>query len=115
MLQNHNLAQAISNAGWGEFVRQLEYKSERRGKNIIKIGTFEPSSKTCSKCKWVYADLTLDEREWTCQSCGVTHDRDHNAACNIKMFGLNKWSAGCASLDAERPQGSKKRQCVTAK
>lgn len=87
MVKNHSLALSISDAGWGEFVRQLEYKSEWYGKNIIRIGRFEPSSKTCSHCGMINKDLTLDQREWTCV-CGKVLDRDINAAINIKNFGL---------------------------
>lgn len=91
MLKNHNLAQAISDCGWGEFVRQLEYKAEWYGKNVIKIGRFAPSSKACSDCGKINKELNLSDREWTC-SCGATHDRDVNAAINIKAFALKKLS-----------------------
>jgi putative transposase len=86
MLQNRHLSKAISQLGWSEFVRQLEYKSEWYGKNIIRVGTFEPTSKTCSSCG-LGAELTLADRNWTCL-CGITHDRDINAALNIKAFAL---------------------------
>lgn len=89
MLKNHHLAQAIQSASWGEFVRMLKYKADREWKNIVFIGRFEPSSKTCSKCGHVYRELTLKEREWTCPECGEHHDRDVNAAINIRNFALN--------------------------
>lgn len=89
MLKNHNLAMAIQSASWSEFVRQLKYKAEWEGKNIVFIGRFEPSSKTCSKCGYVKHDLKLSDREWTCPVCGECHDRDINAAVNIKNFALN--------------------------
>lgn len=88
MLKNHKLAQSISDAGWGMFVDMLEYKSEWYGKNILKIGTFEPSSKTCSYCGTINKELTLKDREWTCKSCGILLSRDINAAINIKNFAL---------------------------
>jgi putative transposase len=88
MLKNHNLAQSISDASWGAFVRMLEYKAIWNGKNILKIGTFEPSSKTCSCCGNINNCLTLQEREWTCSRCGSLLDRDVNAAINIKMISL---------------------------
>ena len=66
----------------------LEYKADRYGKNVIKIGRFEPSSKTCSCCGYVKSDLQLNEREWMCPHCGARHDRDVNAAVNIKHFAL---------------------------
>lgn len=88
MLKNHKLAQSISDAGWGTFVTMLEYKAEWYGKNILKIGTFEPSSKTCSHCGSINKELTLQDREWTCKSCGTLLNRDVNASCNIKSFAL---------------------------
>lgn len=90
MLKNHKLARSISDCSWSEFVRQLEYKSEWYGKNLIKIGRFEPSSKLCSNCGTINQELTLKDREWTCKTCGITHDRDVNAAVNIKNIGLHK-------------------------
>lgn len=89
MMKNHNLAMAIQSASWSEFVRQLKYKAEWEGKNIVFIGRFEPSSKTCSKCGYVKRDLKLSDREWICPVCGEHHDRDVNAAINIKKFALN--------------------------
>ncbi len=87
MVKNHKLAQAITDVSWGEFVRQLEYKAEWYGKNIIRIGRFEPSSKTCSCCGAINKELTLQDREWTCV-CGGVLNRDFNAAINIKNFAL---------------------------
>ena len=89
MMKNGNLAMAIQSASWSEFVRQLKYKAEWEGKNIVFIGRFEPSSKTCSKCGYVKHDLKLSDREWICPICGEHHDRDVNAAVNIKRFALN--------------------------
>lgn len=89
MLKNHNLAMAIQSASWSEFVRQLKYKAEWEGKNIVIIGRFDPSSKTCSKCGYVKCDLKLSDREWICPICGEHHNRDVNAAVNIKRFALN--------------------------
>ena len=89
MMKNHNLANSIQSASWSEFVRQIKYKSDWLGKNVIFIGRFEPSSKTCSKCGYVNHELALKDREWVCQICGEHHDRDVNAAINIKQFALN--------------------------
>ncbi len=90
MLKNHCLAKSISDAGWGMFVEMLEYKANWYGKNVIKIGTFEPSSKTCSKCGHINKELTLKDREWDCKVCSATLDRDINASINIKNFALKK-------------------------
>lgn len=87
MVKNHNLSQSISDASWGTFVSMLEYKAGWYGKNILKIGRFDPSSKICSSCGKHKGDLKLSERSWIC-ACGVTHDRDLNAAINIKNFAL---------------------------
>lgn len=87
MLKNHNLALSISDASWGLFFDMLEYKSAWYGKNLVKIGRFEPSSKLCSDCGVKNKDLTLSDREWLCM-CGSIHDRDINAAKNIKQISL---------------------------
>ena len=89
MTQNHHLARAINSVAWNELVRQLKYKSEWYGKNVVLIGRYEPSSKTCNKCGYVNKELTLNDREWICPVCGEKHDRDINAAINIKQFGLH--------------------------
>jgi putative transposase len=94
MVKNHKLAQSISDVSWSEFIRQLKYKAEWYGKNLIQIGRFEPSSKTCSCCGWKNNDLSTKDREWSCQNCYTHHDRDINAAINIKKFGLIKANAG---------------------
>lgn len=88
MVKNRKLAQAISDCGWHSFVTMLEYKAEWYGKNILKIGRFEPSSKTCSCCGSINKELTLQDREWTCKSCNSLLDRDVNASINIKNFAL---------------------------
>ena len=89
MKKNHHLARSISDAGWHSFFAMLKAKALQRGKNVIEIGVFEPSSKMCSKCGHTY-DLKLDERSWKCPECGMEHERDLNAARNIKRFGLVK-------------------------
>ena len=90
MMQNHHLAKNIQSASWGEFIRQLEYKSDWYGKNIVFIGMFEPSSKLCHCCGYVNDGFTLSDREWVCPECGEKHDRDINAAINIKRIALEK-------------------------
>uniref|UniRef100_UPI004027D630 RNA-guided endonuclease TnpB family protein n=1 Tax=Alloprevotella sp. TaxID=1872471 RepID=UPI004027D630 len=88
MQRNHHLAQAVGDASFGTFRTLLEYKCRWYGVNLIKIDRFAPSSKTCGKCGYVYKGLKLSERSWTCPECGTHHDRDFNATCNIKEFGL---------------------------
>ena len=89
MMANHKLAQAIASASWAEFRRQLRYKCDWYGKNLIVINRFEPTSKKCSNCGDINSELTLAVREWQCVKCSVTHDRDINAAKNIKFVGLS--------------------------
>lgn len=86
MMKNRKLSKHIGDAGWGMFFQFLRYKSDWYGSNIVPIGRFEPSSKTCSKCGYIKHDLTLKDREWTCPICGEHHDRDVNAAINIRDF-----------------------------
>jgi len=88
MIRNRHLARAISGCGWGEFRRQLEYKCERYGRHLVVIDRWYPSSKTCSACGHLLADLSLSTRNWRCPSCGTRHDRDINAAKNILAAGL---------------------------
>ena len=88
MQRNHHLAQAVGDASFGTFLTLLEYKCSWYGVNLIKIDRFAPSSKTCGKCGYIYKGLKLSERSWACPECGTHHDRDFNAACNIKEFGL---------------------------
>ena len=90
MLQNRNLAKSISSASWSEFRRMLTYKCEWYGKNLLVIGRFEPSSKTCNNCGYIYKELTLSERSWKCSVCGEVLDRDINAARNIRDIALRK-------------------------
>lgn len=87
MLKNHNLAKHIASASWSEFFRQLQYKCEWYGRNLVKIGRFEPSSRMCT-CGYVNKELKLSQREWTCPNCEQHNDRDLLAAINIKRFGL---------------------------
>jgi putative transposase len=108
MVQNPKLAKAISDVGWGEFVRQLDYKSKWYGRTLVKIDRFYPSSKTCSACKHVLDSLPLDIREWSCPACGVVHDRDTNAALNILAEGLSV--AACGGNG--RPVRAKAQQAV---
>lgn len=88
MMKNPKLAKHIADASWGEFTRQLEYKSDWAGRSLIKIDQFFPSSKRCSGCGYILPFLALDTRRWVCPECKADHDRDTNAAINIKTAGL---------------------------
>ncbi|TDD71098.1 transposase [Actinomadura darangshiensis] len=87
MVRNRRLARAISDCGWGEFRRQLEYKAARGGRTLVVIDRWYPSSKTCSHCGHLLAQLSLSTRHWTCPGCRTRHDRDINAAKNILAAG----------------------------
>ena len=98
MLRNRSLARAISDAAWGELIRQLEYKAGWAGRQVVKIDRWHPSSKRCHGCGHVVDRLALDVRAWRCPSCEVVHDRDVNAARNIRAAGLAVLaSGGCGS------------------
>ena len=94
MVKNHKLAKHISDCGWSMFVSMLEYKANWNDKQIVRINRFFPSSKTCNECGWIKTDLTLNDREWVCESCGCEHDRDVNAAKNILTEGISLLSSG---------------------
>ncbi len=83
MVKNHKLALAISDASWGELIRQLAYKCEWYGRKLIKIDRWFPSSKRCGNCGHIVDKLPLNIREWECPKCEANHDRDINAANNI--------------------------------
>jgi len=88
MVKNRSLARVISDCGWGQFRRQLEYKCDRYGRELVVIDRWYPSSKTCSACGYLLAELSLSTRTWQCPSCRARHDRDVNAAKNILAAGL---------------------------
>ncbi|MFE1292106.1 RNA-guided endonuclease InsQ/TnpB family protein [Streptomyces sp. NPDC058751] len=84
-LARTRLAKSVHDAGWAQFIGMLEYKAERYGRTLIKIGRFEPTSQVCSTCGVKDGPKPLSVREWTCTACGTLHDRDHNAALNIRQ------------------------------
>lgn len=88
LMRNNRLSKAISDSGWSEFRRQLEYKADWYGKQVVVIDRFFPSSRICSDCGFKLEELNLRVREWTCPVCGARHDRDVNAAKNILNEGL---------------------------
>ncbi|NJN60905.1 MAG: IS200/IS605 family element transposase accessory protein TnpB [Coleofasciculaceae cyanobacterium RL_1_1] len=96
MVKNRKLARAISDAGWGELVRQLKYKAEWYGRELVKIDRWFPSTKRCSSCSHTVEKMPLSVREWECPECGTYHDRDTNAALNILAAGLAVSACGAS-------------------
>ncbi|MDN7013258.1 IS200/IS605 family element transposase accessory protein TnpB [Methanoculleus sp. FWC-SCC3] len=90
MQKNHKLARSINDVSWSTFFTMLDYKCRKYGKTLLKIGQFDPSSKICNCCGYINRDLKLSDREWTCPDCGTVHDRDINAAINIKKFAVQE-------------------------
>ncbi|MBD1928042.1 IS200/IS605 family element transposase accessory protein TnpB [Trichocoleus sp. FACHB-90] len=108
MVKNHKLSKSISDAGWGQFCTMLKYKAEWSGKIYIEVDRFFPSSKTCSSCLHQVDVLALDVRRFTCPKCQTVHDRDINAAINIRDEGLRLLAGGhLATASGERVRPSK--------
>ncbi|MFF4803012.1 RNA-guided endonuclease InsQ/TnpB family protein [Streptomyces sp. NPDC001351] len=105
LLKNGRLARAISDAAWTDLRSMLEYKCVWYGRDLVVIDRFFPSSKLCGACGTVGGKLPLNVREWTCEHCGVVHDRDVNAARNILAAGLAVSACG----DGVRPQRESSR------
>jgi putative transposase len=117
MMKNHCLAKAIGDVGWGMLTNFLEYKAARAGKGFIKVSRFFPSSKSCSCCMHVQASMPLNIRSWRCDKCGVLHDRDINAAQNIRLEAQRMIAAGIAGT-ANRgtvSQGKGRKSSVLAR
>lgn len=87
MQKNHTLASHIADSAWGEIIRQLEYKAEWYGRDLVKVDRWFPSTKRCSDCGHVMDAIPLSKRRWQCPACGSQHDRDVNAASNLKQVG----------------------------
>ncbi|QTF92971.1 transposase [Halomonas sp. BM-2019] len=100
MIKNRSLAKAISDAGWGEFLRQLSYKAEWAGRHLVKVSQWLPSSKMCHGCGHKVEKLPLSQRRWHCESCGHAIDRDINAARNIRTAGLAGLACGATGAGA---------------
>lgn len=99
MVKNKKLAKAISDVSWSSFIEKLSYKVAENQGCLIKIGTYYPSSKTCSNCGCVKETLSLSERTYHCNECGFTIDRDLNASINILNVGLNQIVATDATAE----------------
>jgi putative transposase len=100
MVRNHKLAKSISDVGWGTFTNFLAYKLERKGGKLVEIDRWFPSSKLCSNCFYQLSELSLDVREWTCPNCNTHHDRDGNAAINIRAEGIRIIKAEGSAVSA---------------
>ncbi|NCO74685.1 MAG: IS200/IS605 family element transposase accessory protein TnpB [Cyanobacteria bacterium] len=109
MVKNHKLAKSVSDCGWGQFCTMLKYKAEWEGKIYLEVDRFFPSSKTCNNCLHQIDKLSLDIRSWKCPKCGTIHDRDINAAINIRDEGLRilKAVGHIATASGERVRPSK--------
>ena len=98
MSKNHRLARAVLDMSFFEFRRQIEYKSKMKGGHVIIADRFFPSSKTCSNCGHKNVELVLSMRNWTCPECGINHDRDINAAINLRNYAVSYTDAACGEL-----------------
>ncbi len=112
MIRNRKLSKCISDVGWGMFVNFLDYKLKNKDSQLVEIDRFFPSSKTCSSCGHIVDELPLDIREWDCPSCNTHHDRDTNAASNIRTEGIRILTMGGGNpvLAVQRRSRTKKPQ-----
>jgi putative transposase len=120
MVKNHSLARSVSDAGIGMIARMLESKAECYGRTLVKIDRWFPSSKMCSACGHINSAVVLGVKQWKCPSCGTHHDRDDNAAANIKAVGQTVSAHGgtvrpkAASAAGRKPPRSVNRQAATS-
>ena len=110
MVRNRHLARAISDAAWRQLRTMLEYKCEWYGRDLMVVGRWYPSSKICSACGRTAASLPLSVREWDCGSCGVRHDRDINAAVNVRAAGLAVLACGAGIRPEREPSRAGSRR-----
>ncbi|WP_074021245.1 RNA-guided endonuclease TnpB family protein [Xenorhabdus thuongxuanensis] len=108
MLKNRRLARHIADAGWHSFVTKLEYKAKEAGKHLVRLDQWYASSKTCHRCGHKEADMPLSQRDWICPACQTAHDRDINAALNIKQQGLFELQAAGLVVSAH---GGQRQTC----
>ena len=108
MMKNHRLARALSDASMSEFHRQLTYKMQWSGGEVIKADRWFPSSKTCSACGYIMDKLPLSVRQWTCPACRTIHDRDQNASINLKQMAVGSTVSACRLGSTDRRSSSVK-------
>lgn len=114
MMKNHHLARAIGDAGWSGFITKLEYKAAEKGVHLVKLDQWFASSKTCHCCGHKMSEMPLHKRIWQCPECGVEHDRDINAALNIKRKGILELQAAGLVVSAHGGQRKSVTQTVAA-
>lgn len=109
LIRNRHLAKSVADAAMAEVLRQLKYKASLAGATVVQADRYFPSSKTCSACGVIFADLALSQRRWTCDACGAEHDRDLNAAKNLKALAeAHSVTACCHGSAGAGPQTSTK-------
>lgn len=116
MVKNHNLAKAICDVGWGQFCTMLKYKAEFEGKVYLEIGRFFPSSHLCSNTLLPLEKMDLSVRSFVCPHCQERHDRDINAAINIRNEGLRILDSGSGSTALGRdvrPKGGRRKSTLS--
>jgi putative transposase len=113
MVKNKKLARAISQQGWYQFLTFLKYKATMYGREVIQVDRFYPSSKTCSSCGTIKSSLPLNIRDWTCDACGTTHDRDINAAINLMALGTSVTAFGGDVRPISRQSPVKKESAMS--
>ena len=106
MMRNRHLARSIADMGFSEFRRQLEYKAAMRGGQVVVADRWFPSSKTCSACGSVQEAMPLSVRQWICPDCGACHDRDVNAAINLKNMAASSAVSACGEEGSGRARKS---------
>ncbi len=104
MMKNHNLARAIGDAGWHSFIAKLEYKAAEKGVHLVKLDQWFASSKACHCCGYKMPEMPLHKRIWRCPECGIEHDRDINAALNIRQKGILELQAAGLIVSAHGGQ-----------
>jgi putative transposase len=114
MLGNRHLARTIADMGFYELRRQLDYKAAWRGGQVVLADRWFPSSKLCSGCGYRLDELALDVRQWTCPGCGASHDRDVNAAINLRNMAVSSTASACGGEGAD-PARERRVKPVPAK